>query len=52
MSAGLHRLWKQRLVDSLHIRPHADGVLRLIDMAGGTGDIAFRACQRAEKLGS
>ena len=52
MSAGLHRLWKQRLVDSLHIRPHADGVLRLIDMAGGTGDIAFRACQRADKLSS
>lgn len=52
MSAGLHRLWKQRLVDSLHIRPHAEGVLRLIDMAGGTGDIAFRAWQRADKLSS
>jgi demethylmenaquinone methyltransferase/2-methoxy-6-polyprenyl-1,4-benzoquinol methylase len=52
MSAGLHRLWKQRLIDTLHIRPQASETLRHIDMAGGTGDVAFRASQRAEKLGS
>ena len=52
MSAGLHRVWKQRLIDTLHIRPNASQQLRLVDMAGGTGDIAFRACQRAQKCGS
>jgi demethylmenaquinone methyltransferase/2-methoxy-6-polyprenyl-1,4-benzoquinol methylase len=52
MSAGLHRVWKQRLIDTLHIRPHASQPLRMVDLAGGTGDIAFRACQRAEKRGS
>jgi demethylmenaquinone methyltransferase / 2-methoxy-6-polyprenyl-1,4-benzoquinol methylase len=38
MSAGLHRLWKEQLID--HIRPHKDQ--KFLDMAGGTGDIAFR----------
>ena len=38
MSGGLHRLWKASLVDSLAPRPG----MRLIDVAGGTGDIAFR----------
>lgn len=48
MSAGLHRVWKARLIDALHMRPEAD--LRLVDVAGGTGDIAFRACQRGHKI--
>lgn len=38
MSAGIHRLWKRRLVSQ--IRPRADK--RYLDVAGGTGDIAFR----------
>ncbi|MFQ5347850.1 MAG: class I SAM-dependent methyltransferase [Rhodothalassiaceae bacterium] len=38
MSGGLHRLWKASLIDSLAPRPG----MRLIDVAGGTGDIAFR----------
>jgi demethylmenaquinone methyltransferase/2-methoxy-6-polyprenyl-1,4-benzoquinol methylase len=37
MSGGLHRLWKARLMAS--IRPRAGE--RLLDVAGGTGDIAF-----------
>ena len=36
MSGGLHRLWKAALLDRLHPR---DGEL-LLDVAGGTGDIA------------
>lgn len=48
MSAGLHRLWKRRMIEALYIRPHAD--LRLVDVAGGTGDIAFRAVARGRKL--
>jgi demethylmenaquinone methyltransferase/2-methoxy-6-polyprenyl-1,4-benzoquinol methylase len=38
MSAGMHRLWKDRLVRRVKPRP-GEAVL---DMAGGTGDIAFR----------
>lgn len=42
MSGGLHRLWKQALIDWLN--PRAS--MRLIDVAGGTGDIALRALDR------
>ncbi len=38
MSGGMHRLWKNRFVRRVKPRP-GDGIL---DMAGGTGDIAFR----------
>ena len=38
MSGGMHRLWKDRFVRRL--RPRAGE--RILDMAGGTGDIAFR----------
>jgi len=38
MSAGMHRLWKDDFVRALN--PHAGE--RVLDMAGGTGDIAFR----------
>lgn len=38
MSAGIHRLWKNTFVDM--INPQAD--MKLLDVAGGTGDIAFR----------
>lgn len=39
MSGGLHRFWKAALIAELAPRPGE----RLIDVAGGTGDIAFRA---------
>ena len=38
MSLGLHRLWKDRFV--ARVRPRAGEAI--LDMAGGTGDIAFR----------
>jgi demethylmenaquinone methyltransferase / 2-methoxy-6-polyprenyl-1,4-benzoquinol methylase len=38
MSAGVHRLWKAALIDQL--KPRAS--MRLLDVAGGTGDIALR----------
>ncbi|KAK1318699.1 hypothetical protein QJS10_CPB04g01184 [Acorus calamus] len=38
MSAGLHRLWKDRLVSKLNPFPG----MKHLDVAGGTGDIAFR----------
>lgn len=42
MSGGLHRLWKQALIDWLDPRAST----RLIDVAGGTGDVALRALGR------
>ena len=38
MSAGMHRLWKDRFVAK--VKPRAGE--HILDMAGGTGDIAFR----------
>jgi len=38
MSAGLHRLWKDKFVRRVKPRPGE----AILDMAGGTGDIAFR----------
>lgn len=38
MSLGVHRLWKDFLLHVMHPQPGA----RLLDVAGGTGDIAFR----------
>jgi len=43
MSGGIHRLWKNKLVSML--RPSPDK--SLLDVAGGTGDIAFRYRARA-----
>ena len=43
MSVGIHRLWKDAMMDWL--APRAGQ--RLLDVAGGTGDIAFRFLARA-----
>ncbi|KPP89294.1 MAG: ubiquinone/menaquinone biosynthesis methyltransferase [Rhodobacteraceae bacterium HLUCCA08] len=43
MSLGIHRLWKDAMMDWL--APRAGQ--RLLDVAGGTGDIAFRFLRRA-----
>ncbi len=43
MSGGVHRLWKARFVDRL--APRAGW--RVLDVAGGTGDVAFRIKSRA-----
>ena len=42
MSGGIHRLWKAAMIDWLAPRPG----LRLLDVAGGTGDIACRVLER------
>jgi demethylmenaquinone methyltransferase/2-methoxy-6-polyprenyl-1,4-benzoquinol methylase len=41
MSGGLHRLWKDDLVTMLN-PPTSDLRFRLIDVAGGTGDVALK----------
>ncbi|MBK3775076.1 class I SAM-dependent methyltransferase [Azospirillum sp. YIM DDC1] len=42
MSGGIHRLWKDTLMEM--VAPKAD--MTLLDVAGGTGDIAFRFLER------
>ncbi len=44
MSLGIHRLWKDAMIDWLAPRPG----MRLLDVAGGTGDIAFRVLERVK----
>jgi demethylmenaquinone methyltransferase/2-methoxy-6-polyprenyl-1,4-benzoquinol methylase len=44
MSAGLHRAWKAALVTAVN-PPKSDRDFRLLDVAGGTGDIAFRVIE-------
>jgi demethylmenaquinone methyltransferase/2-methoxy-6-polyprenyl-1,4-benzoquinol methylase len=43
MSLGIHRLWKDAMMDWLAPRPGQ----KLLDVAGGTGDISFRFLNRA-----
>jgi demethylmenaquinone methyltransferase/2-methoxy-6-polyprenyl-1,4-benzoquinol methylase len=45
MSGGVHRLWKAALVDRLAPRPGQT----LLDVAGGTGDVARRLLARARQ---
>lgn len=42
MSAGLHRRWKDRFVARVKPRPGE----QILDVAGGTGDVAFRMARR------
>jgi demethylmenaquinone methyltransferase/2-methoxy-6-polyprenyl-1,4-benzoquinol methylase len=44
MSGGLHRLWKRDLITMLNA-PRGATPFRLLDVAGGTGDIAIRYAQ-------
>ena len=46
MSAGLHRVWKELMINALN-PPRSDAPFALLDVAGGTGDIAFRAARAA-----
>ena len=46
MSAGMHRLWKDRFVRRVKPQPGE----AILDMAGGTGDIAFRMEERGASV--
>ena len=46
MSLGVHRLWKDTLINWLNPQPGQE----LLDVAGGTGDIAFRFIKKAKSL--
>jgi len=44
MSGGLHRAWKDALVSAVH-PPKSERDFALLDLAGGTGDVAFRVVE-------
>jgi len=46
MSGGMHRLWKDRFVHRVKPRPGE----QILDMAGGTGDVAFRIAGRGARV--
>ncbi len=46
MSGGMHRLWKDRFVR--RVKPRAGETI--LDMAGGTGDIAFRLARSGARV--
>src|SRR5262245_7112633 len=48
MSGGLHRLWKDDLVVWL-APPKSAAPFALLDVAGGTGDVALRALKAAAR---
>lgn len=47
MSGGIHRLWKDAMVDWLRPRPG----WQVLDVAGGTGDVSFRIQDRIDGQG-
>jgi demethylmenaquinone methyltransferase/2-methoxy-6-polyprenyl-1,4-benzoquinol methylase len=46
MSGGMHRLWKDRFV--ARVKPRSGETV--LDMAGGTGDVAFRMARRGAQV--
>ena len=44
MSGGLHRAWKEALVTAVH--PSKNKAFAVLDLAGGTGDVAFRIAEQ------
>lgn len=56
MSAGVHRIWKNKMVDEINLSQinslpnhnYKDSI-KFIDVAGGTGDIAFRITKKARE---
>lgn len=46
MSLGIHRIWKSQFVKQIIPKPG----MHLLDMAGGTGDIAFRYLKKTAHL--
>ncbi|MEX3011183.1 bifunctional demethylmenaquinone methyltransferase/2-methoxy-6-polyprenyl-1,4-benzoquinol methylase UbiE [Hoeflea sp. TYP-13] len=48
MSAGMHRVWKDAMISALN--PQRNGNYKVLDVAGGTGDIAFRIIEASRRL--
>ena len=43
MSGGVHRVWKNKMIKEVNFSKP----IKVIDLAGGTGDIAFRIAKKA-----
>lgn len=50
MSLGIHRLWKDHFVRSLNPGSTSGNGWNILDLAGGTGDIAFRMLDHATQV--
>lgn len=50
MSVGCHRLWKNQMIDEIKIKRGKD--YQFLDVAGGTGDIAFRIAKKCQEFGA
>jgi demethylmenaquinone methyltransferase/2-methoxy-6-polyprenyl-1,4-benzoquinol methylase len=48
MSMGLHRVWKDAMISALN--PRRDPAYKVLDVAGGTADIAFRIVEASNRL--
>lgn len=48
MSFGMHRLWKDAMVSALNPKNQPD--YKVLDVAGGTGDIAFRIVEASRRM--
>lgn len=48
MSGGVHRIWKNKMVEEIAVSRQSSVVspVRVIDLAGGTGDVAFRIAKK------
>lgn len=46
MSLGIHRLWKQEMINQLPLQPK----MKILDVAGGTGDISFLMLEKYPHL--
>jgi demethylmenaquinone methyltransferase/2-methoxy-6-polyprenyl-1,4-benzoquinol methylase len=55
MSAGVHRIWKDKMIEEINLKSCQNALdgsdpIKVIDLAGGTGDIAFRIAKKASML--
>ncbi|MBW9112323.1 bifunctional demethylmenaquinone methyltransferase/2-methoxy-6-polyprenyl-1,4-benzoquinol methylase UbiE [Rhizobium cauense] len=48
MSVGMHRVWKDAMISALN--PRKEPGYRTLDVAGGTGDIAFRIIEASNRM--
>jgi len=48
MSAGIHRIWKNEMIKEINFQ-NKSSEYKIIDVAGGTGDISFRIVDLARK---
>uniref|UniRef100_A0A0G4HV18 2-methoxy-6-polyprenyl-1,4-benzoquinol methylase, mitochondrial n=1 Tax=Chromera velia CCMP2878 TaxID=1169474 RepID=A0A0G4HV18_9ALVE len=51
MSMGMHRLWKADLVRSVEVADRPESPPKVVDLAGGTGDVAFLLRSRVQREG-